>query len=543
MALYLQNQQTSVTWPEPFESTWQLLGGRYGHDLAPKLPHLGLADILFMTTLMSLPRQQRPWGIVTWMAEVFALSRPGLYALTERVQQRLTATADHLALPRAEPERLTIAITATRRARMVLTASLPGKMAIRPLRQVLNEAFDQTRSIGWISQLLSKAGQKAGHVLADIDTSPLGTVIAARDETFFQGLPLLLVIDPVSTTILFAQVTNDRKADTWGAALLMAQEQGATIGGLVEDMARMYGKSQKEAELDVPVQKDVWHIQRDGSQVLRDLERAAFHATKQVVKLEKQLLHLWDETLFDEKYVPAVMKEEQRYDQHATFAECLSHFVDALELVDWRSGEIRDRPINEWLLAETLTAMSEIDHARVQKWVKTLRRHQSQLLTALDWLEASLQPYRQQLAEMNAVEHPDSFISIVARHWRLQQALINGHTSFRQLAQEAQAALASLIGHNAQRQVMADQLLSLLDAACRTSSMMEGVNKLLKQFLHNHQAFRSPETLQLYLNLFVLWHNMRVFDRGKRQGKSPYQLAGIDPGTDDWLTLLGYPTE
>ena len=29
MTLYLQNQQTSVTWPEPFESTWQLLGGDY----------------------------------------------------------------------------------------------------------------------------------------------------------------------------------------------------------------------------------------------------------------------------------------------------------------------------------------------------------------------------------------------------------------------------------------------------------------------------------------------------------------------------------
>ncbi len=88
-------------------------------------------------------------------------------------------------------------------------------MAIRPLRQALNEAFDQTRSIGWISQLLTAAGDKAGRILNHIDTSPLGTVIAARDETFFQGSPLLLVIDPVSTVILFAQATDDRKADTW----------------------------------------------------------------------------------------------------------------------------------------------------------------------------------------------------------------------------------------------------------------------------------------------------------------------------------------
>ena len=353
MALYLQNQRTPVTWPEPFESTWQLLGGTYGHELAPKLPHLGLADILFMTTVMSLPRPQRPWGIATWMSHVFVLSRPALYELVKRVQQRLLLTDEQLALP-VQEEQTSVTLTTTRLARTILTASLPGKMAIRPLRQVLDEAFGQPRSIGWISELLTTAGHTASQILAKIDTTPLGTVIAARDETFFQDLPLLLVIDPVSTTILFAQVTDNRKADTWGAALLIAQEQGVTIGGLVEDMARMYDKSQAEAELDVPVQKDVWHIQRDGLQILRDLERAAFKATTLVVKLEWQLLQAWDDVLFAEKYVPAVLAEERLYEQHANFANCLAHLVDALELVDWRSGEIRDLATNAWLLAETL---------------------------------------------------------------------------------------------------------------------------------------------------------------------------------------------
>ena len=541
MTLYLQNQQRSVTWPESIESAWQMLGGESACDLAPKLPHLGLADILFMSTIMSLPRQRRPWGMVTWMSDVFMLSRPALYAMTARVKQRLLPEAEPLALAAAEKKWPTIEVTPVRVARTVLLDSLHGKTAIRPLRHVLREAFAETRSIGWISQLLTTAGHQAGCILRGIDTTPLGSVIAARDETFFQGHPLLLVIDPVSTTILLAQVTTDRQADTWGAALLMAQEQGVTIAGLVEDMARMYGKSQEEAELDVPVQKDIWHIQRDGSQVLRDLERAAFRATRQVIKLEKQLLKQWDETLFDERYVPAVAQEELCYDRHATFCQWLSHLVDALELVDWRSGEIRDRAINDWLLEETLSTMSAIDQPRVRKWVKTLRRHQSQLLTSLDWVEASLHSYRQQLAQVVSANQQESFIRVVARHWRLQQALTNGHRSFRRQAQDAEGALQLLVANDTQRRKMAENLSALLDAACRTSSMMEGVNGLLKQFLHNHRAFRNLETLQLYLNLFVLWHNMRVFERGKRKGKSPYQLAGIDPGADDWLALLGYP--
>ena len=327
MALYLQNQQTAVTWPEPIESVWHLLGGDTSSKLAPKLPHLGLADILFMSTLMNLPRHRRPWGVVTWMSDVFLLSRPALYALAERVKQRLLPDESLLALPAPEERSPTIEVTPTRLARTILTTSLPGKTAIRPLQQVLKEAFGTTRSVGWISEFLTTAGHKAGRLLRDVDTSPLGTVIAARDETFFQGHPLLFIIDPVTTVILLAEVTTDRQADTWGAALLMAQEQGVTIGGLVEDMARMYDKSQKEAGVDVPVQKDVWHIERDGGQIVRDLERSALHATRQVIRLEKKLLKEWDETLFDKEYVPAVAEEEHCYDQHAEFSEWYNGLV------------------------------------------------------------------------------------------------------------------------------------------------------------------------------------------------------------------------
>lgn len=540
MTLYL-DKPTVGNWPEPLESTWQLLGGDKASDLAPKLPHLGLSDILFLSTVLSIPRTERPWGIVTWLSEVFAVSRPGLYALAQRVLARLQPEVQPLLTGAGAP---TIEVTPTRLARTVLTATCPGKMAIRPLQQVLDESFDQSRSVGWVSELVSTAGREAGQVLARQDTSALRQVIVARDETFFQNWPLLLVVEPVSSTILLAQASPDRQADTWGAALLLAQEQGATIGGVVEDMARMYPKSQQEAGLVLPVQKDLWHIQRDGGRVRRALERAAFQATQQLLDLEKQLLKQWDEQLFLDKYIPADAAETRLYEQHHQFDHWLSHLVDALELVDWRSGEIRERATNDWLLTETLTALAQIDHPQVQKWVKTLRRHQPQLLTSLDWLAASLTDFLPQLARQ--LPHParqHTFCRTVARHWRLSQALINGHVRFRSLAQQAETDLLDWLTAQPHLQPLADQLQALLDAAGRTSSMIENINGLLQQFLHQHRAFRNLDTLQLYLNLFTLWHNMRRFERGKRQGQSPWQIAGIDPGSDDWLALLGYPAE
>jgi len=539
MALYPQTQP-HVTWIEPLEVCWQLLGGQPATDLAPKLPHLGLADILFMSSIMHMPRERRPWGIVSWLADVFYLSRPALYALAQRVEERLTNPTGIAQLP-APVLPSTVTVTENRLIRTALTASLPGKAALRPTGEILQEAFGRKRSPAWLNELLRQAGVKAGDILRQVDTSPLQNVIVLRDETFLHGQPMLLVMEPVSGVILLLEACRDRQADTWAVALLMSQEGGATIGGLVEDMARMYPKSIEEAALEVEVQKDCWHFQRDGGKALRDIERAAFRLTSEVVKLEQQLLKEWADAAFMEKYIPAIMKEEMVYAQHACFAENLTHIADSLEIVDWRSGEIRDPADNEWLFNEALTAMSEVEHPSAKKWVKTARRQQKRFFTSLHWLNAALPAYRQQLTPVIAPEEQETFIRLTARRWRLRQALINGQGRFRNEARAAEAALDQFVGADGNKRQLVEALETLLNAACRASSMIENVNGLLKSFLRNHRAFSSPETLQLYLNLFVLWHNMRVYARGKRQGKSPYQWASIDAGADDWLTLLGYP--
>ena len=205
----------------------------------------------------------------------------------------------------------------------------------------------------WISELLTEAGKKAGEVLSGIDASPLGRVIVARDETFLHGTPILIVIDPVSMTVLFAEALDDRQAETWGTVLLMVEEKGVEIGGFVEDMAKMYPKSQKEAGIEVDVQKDVWHIERDGGVVLRGLEKGALRTTKKLMEIEKNLNKEWDDTLFYDTYIPLSEKETRYYDHHAQFDRLMDDFVDALEAVDWRSGEIRDVETNGWLLDET----------------------------------------------------------------------------------------------------------------------------------------------------------------------------------------------
>jgi hypothetical protein len=550
MGLYTQSTTLpNVLWTEPMETTRQWLAT--GPSVpGSKIPHLSVADQLFVAAVAAIPRPVRPWGAITWLSSEFQISRPTIYDLGERAARGLKrsvggrpAKAQTVAAPMEAPSRdHTITVTANRIARTALTMAFPGKAALRPMQVCLESAFDQTRSLGTLSELLTQAGERAGGILAEINHSSLGSVIVLRDETYFQDWPILLVIEPVTTTILLGVVSEDAQAETWGAALLVSQDGGAHIRGLVEDMARMYPKSQELAEIEVAVQKDTWHVEKWGSKVRRDLERMALVAQRKVYALEKQLLKTWDDYVFLEQYISAVEKAERLMTQHDLFATWLGHLCDALELVDLRSGEIRDLETNKWLLEETLQGMEQIDHSLVHKFARSLRRYQAQLLTFLNWAAEMMIPF-QQMLESHTLDpaQRQHFVRTVARCWRLRQALINGQRSRRQQATKAETLLQELLDENEAYPALAAYLMNILDAAGHTSSLIECINGLLKMFLNNRRAFRNRDTAQAYLNLFMLWHNMRVYERGKRVGKSPYQWASIDPGTDDWLALLGYP--
>jgi len=167
------------------------------------------------------------------------------------------------------------------------------------------------------------------------------------------------------------------------------------------------------------------------------------------------------------------------------------------------------------------------------------------MLTFLDGIVESLADWQAQ-AEQYFQDHSSaaSFQASVARFWRLEHAVQrNGHQNFRQAALDAQQFLTAWIEDDPQLKPLAERLLNILERTVRTSCAAETINSVLRPYLVRRRECTDLVNRQLFLNLFVLWFNMHKFDRGPRKGKSPYEIAGIDLGTDDWLTLLGYPKE
>ena len=541
---------TRGIWSEPIEQIWRNLPRR-GQSLPGwKRPDLGLSERLFIGAVLNLPKKQRHWGIISWLANMLNVSRPTLYAIGEWTKAGLLPESICRTLPVEDDSeaasldrKKAISVTPNRIKRTALTLTFPGGVSERSAEVCLQAAFDEGRSPAFLSSLLHEAGKRAGDLLQQIDHSVLGEVVQARDELFVGREPILLMVEPNSLVITGLYATADRDAETWGCVLLLTQDRRVQIKGLAEDGCIPYAASCKLAQLDAAIQKDVWHPLEDVHQVIRDLEREAFQKLSVTEKLEKRLRKAWDEAVFAEWMKPYEQLEEllAQIDRLTFWYGCL---WDAVELVDWRNGEIRDRALNQWLAEESLKGVKQLPHPHIQKLTKRLENQLPEMLTFLDGIAQPLADWRAQ-AEPHFQDHSSAlgFQKRVARLWRLEHALRNGHDQFRQAALDAQQELAVWLADDPQFQKLAETLLNLLERTVRTSCAAEAINSVLRPYLTRRRECTDLSSRQLFLNLFVLWFNMHKFERGPRQGKSPYELAGIDLGTDDWLTLLGYPKE
>jgi len=191
----------------------------------------------------------------------------------------------------------------------MLTAAFPGDMSIRPTQAVVCEALDQRRSVGWISQLRRRPVAEPGEVAPDRHQCVRATDRdAGRDLLSGTSHPAggrsAQHDNPLGTGLL-------RSSSRYlGLALLMAQERGATIVGLVEDMhASILSRSSWWIWPMSPCKRTPGTC--SGMVAGQDVPgEGGLPGHEQVLKLEKRLSKAWDDALFEHHYLPAVAQED-----------------------------------------------------------------------------------------------------------------------------------------------------------------------------------------------------------------------------------------
>lgn len=158
----------------------------------------------------------RAWGEVVSMAEEYGLSRTSIYDIAARVgvlfEPRVSGPVPCLKniLPcvvqppaTGSEETLSPEQAVTLLHRLILTAVFPGGVTMRPLEEILKEAPLPGRSAPTIWRIVSQAGDTASHILSQVNYGwcptydvALPRVLVAIDETFFDGHPILFVVEP-----------------------------------------------------------------------------------------------------------------------------------------------------------------------------------------------------------------------------------------------------------------------------------------------------------------------------------------------------------
>jgi hypothetical protein len=463
------------------------------------------------------------YGLLTRLARGHGVSRQFLYDLKERTEEAIQAALAPRPLGRRAVERC-LRVDALALKRAILVLSQAAQASVRAIGECLEEILGVRLSVGMIHGVLKEAASRARALPAPVPESPIDV---EADELYAAGKPVLEVVQSASGLVLVLDCAEAADETTWGLTWLeLLEERAVKVSGVVADGARGLRAGLREAQ-GMGASLDHWHTLRDLGRIERSLEKKAYRRLETLERarceaeaLRHQLHHGRRPKPGRPKQVatdPSSMQAAKSAAEEAVARYDQTHFVlevvrEVLHPVDVRTGRVRtSREVGDELKA-AWCLLKELG-AGAQRAAKLLEERAGDLVSYLDRLQATLAEQQQQ----HRVVLSEEDISFLAWAWCHRRAL--------GLEEAADAWPAS---PEAARAVW-----GALESVVRSSGMVENLGSVLAAHRASHRGLPS-----CVLSVFKVYRNHRVFERGKRAGQSPLQLAGLR--SPHWLDALGY---
>jgi hypothetical protein len=344
-------------------------------------------------------------------------------------------------------------------------------------------------------------------------------MLGELDETFQGRNPCLTVVDGRSFVVLNLTAADRRDGTTWAVTLLDLQERGIQFHDLVSDGAKGIRSGVEDAELAVPLRPDLFHLTQDAHKIAQRLERIAYGAIETAERARRA-----------ERERQAPKRRPGRpLEVDVSLDDAVEAEEDAIYTYDgwrWLWGEARRalEPINEQgqltttkeareTMETAMELLQEIGRDDVTDFALGILDRLDDLLAPLIWLEECLAPWCEEV--------DDETEALILWAWRHRETL----------------DLEPGAGFPESQQRVVKAFWEILALFHRSSSLAESFHSWLRPYLHIHRGM--PQWLFPLLTL--LW-NHHIFQRGKREGKSPLELAGVDevpPLSEVLSQLLG----
>ncbi len=414
----------------------------------------------------------------------------------------------------------------------ILSYRLEGGSSIEAISTLMNRFEVKYSSVGYISQQLSTIGGLLPNNL-ERQGDKEQYLIFASDEIFSKRRPILITVDPISTAILNIELGDDRSGDTWSKHFKTIQSNGFKASRLTSDGGSGLQLGRQEALKDVIFQPDTYHAiaHRLGIWVSR-FEKSAYSAIeyeysrKAVIDTAKSQRVISKRT---QEYRDALIQTSNTIELYENYRFLYGCIINSLKPFH-SDGRARERVIAQEEIETALILMETLNHKQITQEIKTIKGTLTDLLNYFEQTKRALQ--RCEMIDMNI-----DALQLLCAIWQWDRVLIKAKVTHRREYARVQKALwikkAKLLLKDDYEEII-KKVFNELDTIVQASSIVEGINSILRPYLDRSKN----QVTQEFLNLFLFYHNHRRYRAGKRKGKTPMEILTGKRQYRDWIELL-----
>ena len=458
---------------------------------------------------------------ITDLANHHHVSRKFVYQQTDKAQQALDDAFDP---PRADDDVLFyLPVTDTWLQRFILSALLVCHSSYRGVHEMLRDLFHCPRSLGYLHSVAHEAMNRARTLNGQQQLSAVR--IAAHDEIFQVGRPVLVGVDVDSTYCYLLSQEEQRDGVTWAVRLLELQDAGFTPEAIIGDGGSGLRAGQELAMPDTPRRGDVFHVLHEVGPLAAFLENRAYQALQTCEKLQRQQArHEHRRGRRD-----AGVSQKLRYAQQAATA-AVALADDVATLLDWLRRDILSLAgpchaercaLYDFVVAQLRERTPHCPH-RLEPLCTYLVNQRDAVLAFAQQLDADLcrvaEDFQTPLTVLRQLLQVQEMDVRDSRRWPLQAAL---HQRLRGRFFELSEAVTAVAAQTV-----------------RASSVVENLNSRLRNyfFLRRHLGADYLQLLQFFLN-------HRRFLRSEHAERVDHSPAELLTGAchAHWLEMLGLP--